>query len=285
MVVSSTPREIYTCLSVPTECCPAILCSTSASTAHSRALFLGSCLILITCPGLQPLEESRRIAEQIDVRSLYAAPFPHDATLDSMMAVFEAAGPVKALRMRRHLTTKDFRGSIFVEFGSEEAAQKVCRPLYLGLASRKEGFWALHKLQLSFGFCMPLSVACHLSSLLTMRAADKPQELPYVRLTENRGMYNIAPINTLSLDVWCRSWRSVWSLQELCCRCSPRRSTCHARKTPLQPKQPLLQRRPRQLVRHRQQVKHRQQVPLKRLRALQVLLPFPLSECHLSREQ
>lgn len=72
-----------------------------------------------------PLDYPTAILQQIDVPSLYAAPFPHDATLDAMIAVFEGVAPVVALRMRRHIVTKDFRGSVFVEFGSEEVAQKV----------------------------------------------------------------------------------------------------------------------------------------------------------------
>jgi lupus La protein len=61
----------------------------------------------------------------IDERSLYAAPFPHDESLDSLTAVFTAHAPVNSLRMRRHLNSKDFRGSVFVEFGSKEDAERV----------------------------------------------------------------------------------------------------------------------------------------------------------------
>ena len=61
----------------------------------------------------------------IDERSLYAAPFPHDESLDSLTAVFTAHAPVNSLRMRRHLNSKDFRGSVFVEFGSREDAERV----------------------------------------------------------------------------------------------------------------------------------------------------------------
>ena len=75
----------------------------------------------------------------IDARSLYAAPFPHDESLDSLMAVFTAHAPVNSLRMRRHLNSKDFRGSVFVEFGSREDAERVrqdrVRPKYKVLLS------------------------------------------------------------------------------------------------------------------------------------------------------
>lgn len=144
-------------------------------TVHGRALPLDSCLILIACPGVQPLEESRAISDQIDVRSLYAAPFPHDATLDAMMAIFEAAAPVVALRMRRHLTTKDFRGSIFVEFDSEAAARKVCR---VTLWNWGQAFRAYGKLQLRCGFCMLLMLVLACTS-------------PRIRITSIRGICNV----------------------------------------------------------------------------------------------
>lgn len=36
------------------------------------------------------------------------------------------AGEVRCVRMRRHLTSKDFKGSVFVELASEAEAEKVC---------------------------------------------------------------------------------------------------------------------------------------------------------------
>lgn len=63
--------------------------------------------------------------QDIEGRSLYAAPFPHDSTLDDLMAVFSEHAPVNSVRMRRHLNSKDFRGSVFVEFATNEDAGKV----------------------------------------------------------------------------------------------------------------------------------------------------------------
>lgn len=74
---------------------------------------------------MQALNPDDVSTEAIDKRSLYAVPFPHDATLDAMTAAFATVAPVQSLRMRRHLQTKDFRGSVFVEFESEEVAQRV----------------------------------------------------------------------------------------------------------------------------------------------------------------
>ena len=56
------------------------------------------------------------MARELDERSLYAAPFPHDATLDALADFFRASAAsggagaaVACVRMRRHLTSKDFK--------------------------------------------------------------------------------------------------------------------------------------------------------------------------------
>lgn len=68
-----------------------------------------------------------QVAREVDERSLYASPFPFDATLDALSEFFRAQGgaTVQCVRMRRHLASKDFKGSCFVEFGSKEEADKV----------------------------------------------------------------------------------------------------------------------------------------------------------------
>ena len=63
----------------------------------------------------------------IDQRSLYASPFPFKTSLDDITEFFQDRAPVNCVRMRRHMESKDFRGSVFVEFGDEAAAQKVHR--------------------------------------------------------------------------------------------------------------------------------------------------------------
>lgn len=62
---------------------------------------------------------------QVDERSVYAAPFPYTATLDDLTAFFAARAPVNCVRQRRHLTSKDFKGSCFVEFASVDAATQA----------------------------------------------------------------------------------------------------------------------------------------------------------------
>ena len=66
-----------------------------------------------------------QVAREVDERSLYASPFPFDASLDALSDFFRQHGSVQCVRMRRHLQSKDFMGSVFVEFGSVEEADKV----------------------------------------------------------------------------------------------------------------------------------------------------------------
>lgn len=63
--------------------------------------------------------------EGMDNRSIYACPFPFDSTLEQLQTFFSQYALVKAIRLRRFLPSKDFKGSIFVEFEEPEAAQKV----------------------------------------------------------------------------------------------------------------------------------------------------------------
>jgi len=71
------------------------------------------------------LESPEEVARAIDERSLYAAPFPYSTTLDDLTAFFNRAAPVNCVRQRRHLASKDFKGSCFVEFASVDAANQA----------------------------------------------------------------------------------------------------------------------------------------------------------------
>ncbi|PSC69422.1 la 1 [Micractinium conductrix] len=80
------------------------------------------------------LKATDEVAAEIDARSLYASPFPHTASLDALSDFFRQHGGVRCVRMRRHVTSKDFKGSVFVELDSAEEAQRV-----LGLELMYEG--------------------------------------------------------------------------------------------------------------------------------------------------
>jgi len=103
-----------------------------------------------------PLRPAAEVAAEADGRSLYATPFPHDASLDALAAFFEAAAAaalggdskaggaaaapaapaaVASVRMRRHLASKDFKGSVFVEFTGPAAAAAILA----ALPAAKEG--------------------------------------------------------------------------------------------------------------------------------------------------
>ena len=70
-------------------------------------------------------EETERLL--YEKRLLYANPFPMTATIESLTDFFEKECDERVLsvRLRRHIASKDFKGSIFVEFATEESAKKV----------------------------------------------------------------------------------------------------------------------------------------------------------------
>jgi lupus La protein len=58
-----------------------------------------------------------------DVRSVYVKGIPADAHLEDLETFFGKFGKVNAVRMRRYKATKDFKGSVFVEFATEQEAK------------------------------------------------------------------------------------------------------------------------------------------------------------------
>lgn len=65
------------------------------------------------------------VAQEIDARSLMVGPFRFDVPLEELEGYFETLGKVNAVRMRRHVSSKDFRGSVFAEFESQEECDRV----------------------------------------------------------------------------------------------------------------------------------------------------------------
>lgn len=72
-----------------------------------------------------PLESREMIIQQTDSRTIIAKPLPFDASLDTLTEFFGTVGKVVTVRMRRHSDSKDFKGSVFVEFDTDETAEKV----------------------------------------------------------------------------------------------------------------------------------------------------------------
>jgi lupus La protein len=78
------------------------------------------------------MDDPAQVAKEIDERSLVAGPFRFDIGLEEIQNFMESIGAVRSVRMRRHMQSKDFRGSVFVEFTSVEEAARVLK------ASKKE---------------------------------------------------------------------------------------------------------------------------------------------------
>jgi len=102
-----------------------------SAAAHVATILKESSTLLVSEDGKQvrragPLTKSiEEVTEEVDTRSLYAGPFSFDTSLDSLVQYFESVGEVNCVRMRRHLKSKDFKGSVFVEFSSLAEAERV----------------------------------------------------------------------------------------------------------------------------------------------------------------
>ena len=88
------------------------------------------------CESLQISEDGTRVrraaeldaevaVKAVDERSLYAAPFPFDASMEQLSAFWAKIAPINGIRLRRHVVSKDFKGSVFVEFTSPDVMQEV----------------------------------------------------------------------------------------------------------------------------------------------------------------
>lgn len=93
---------------------------------HLGCLHQNLCWVCIKSLPTQVLKDLETIASEVDCRSLYAKPFALDAAdLDKITAFFNKAAPVNCVRLRRHVASRNFRGSVFVEFASVEHATSV----------------------------------------------------------------------------------------------------------------------------------------------------------------
>ena len=62
---------------------------------------------------------------EVDARSIYAKPFPFDVTLDGLMQFWSKVAATRGVRLRRHVVSLDFKGSVFVEFDTSATAEQV----------------------------------------------------------------------------------------------------------------------------------------------------------------
>ena len=71
-----------------------------------------------------PLRPRHELIAELDKRTIYVRPFPFDVTMEQLEQFFRRYAPVTSVRLRR-FQSKDFKGSVFVEFESEQSAQKA----------------------------------------------------------------------------------------------------------------------------------------------------------------
>ena len=67
------------------------------------------------------------IDAEVEARSVYASPFAMTATIDEITAFFAQHAVVRSVRLRRHVTSKDFKGSVFVELADAAACEKLLK--------------------------------------------------------------------------------------------------------------------------------------------------------------
>jgi hypothetical protein len=84
------------------------------------------CCLLQQVRRQTALPSAKEAARAVDSRSLYVRPFPMHASLDQIVSFFQDASvQLNAVRVRRHLRSRDFKGSVFIEASSVEEAQRV----------------------------------------------------------------------------------------------------------------------------------------------------------------
>lgn len=67
---------------------------------------------------LRPREE---VDAEVEERSIYASPFSMTTTIDDLSEYFSRHAKVLSIRLRRHVLSKDFKGSVFVELSNLES--------------------------------------------------------------------------------------------------------------------------------------------------------------------
>ena len=91
---------------------------------ESKVVEVSSCETKVrSISELNPIDTSKE-------RTLYAKGYPigdADVTIENIESIWSAYGKVLMVRMRRQADKTTFRGSLFVEYDSEEAMQKAIK--------------------------------------------------------------------------------------------------------------------------------------------------------------
>ncbi|KAG1657965.1 hypothetical protein FOA52_004736 [Chlamydomonas sp. UWO 241] len=121
-------NRMKTTLKLPAEATPATV-PAALVTAAAEAL-RASQAVEINAEGTRvkrkaPLRDADEVRKENDARSVYVRPLPMDASIDELTKFFSAHGTVNCVTMRRHMKSKGFKGSVFIEFGDDAAAEAV----------------------------------------------------------------------------------------------------------------------------------------------------------------
>lgn len=130
-------RELLKVASVAPDQVPAELVQSVAEVLRTRSTTLEVDEAGLRLRRKQPMKDEEALSQEIEARSLFVTPFPHNVHIDQLTEFFAKYAPVNCVRMRRHPAPREpkenkskdpsrgFKGSLFVEFASVEEMEKV----------------------------------------------------------------------------------------------------------------------------------------------------------------
>jgi hypothetical protein len=90
---------------------------------------LGSlCIARMYClVALQMPEDLDKVKEEVDQRTVQAAPFPFDSKMEDVSQLFSQWGTVRQVRLLRYESAAVFSGRVFVEMATQAEADAVLK--------------------------------------------------------------------------------------------------------------------------------------------------------------
>jgi RNA recognition motif. (a.k.a. RRM, RBD, or RNP domain) len=78
-------------------------------------------------PALQMPEDLDKVKEEVDKRTVQAAPFPFDSKMEDVSQLFSQWGTVRQVRLLRYESAAVFSGRVFVEMATQAEADAVLK--------------------------------------------------------------------------------------------------------------------------------------------------------------